>query len=157
MSRFEVKMTKDAQVWDIKISGIIDEDARFADFPLAGAPALRIDLNDVKSINSCGIRDWITWLSQAGSIPVEFSQCPKVIVDQVNMVQGFLPATGRVLSFYVPYYSEDTGNEKLVLFRYGHEFTEKGVQNIPETIKDEDGSEMEIDVVDSKYFKFLTR
>jgi hypothetical protein len=73
------------------------------------------------------------------------------------MVQGFLPATGRVLSFYVPYYSEETGNEKLVLFRYGHEFTDQGMQNVPEIIKDDDGSEMEIDVVDSKYFKFIKK
>jgi hypothetical protein len=157
MSRFEVKIAKEPQAWTLKISGVIDEDARFADFPLQGAPALKIDLNEVKSINSCGIRDWITWLAQAGAIPVELSNCPKVIVDQVNMVQGFLPATGRVLSFYVPYYSEETGNEKLVLFRYGHEFTDQGMQNVPEIIKDDDGSEMEIDVVDSKYFKFIKK
>ena len=154
MNRFDLKIEKGAQAWKLKVSGVIDEDARFADHSLAGAPALVFDLNDIQSINSCGIRDWIAWVSVAGQVPIELHNCPKVIVDQVNMVQGFLPATGRIMSFYVPYYSEESGAEKAVLFRYGQEFTEGGVKP-PENVKDDDGQTMEIDVVEAKYFKFL--
>jgi hypothetical protein len=72
------------------------------------------------------------------------------------MVQGFLPASGRVNSFYVPFYNDDSGAEKSVLFRNGQEFTDTGLGTIPE-VKDEEGNAMEMDVVEAKYFKFLKK
>ncbi|MNL21183.1 hypothetical protein D3C87_1424610 [compost metagenome] len=115
-----------------------------------------MELEGVKSINSCGIREWIKWMGTASGAQIVFKNCPKVIVDQINMVDGFLPANGRVSSFFVPYYNDDSGTEKNVLFTFGKEFTESGVTP-PAGIKDEDGNEMEMDVIESKYFKFLKK
>ena len=71
------------------------------------------------------------------------------------MVAGFLPDNGKVESFYVPYYCDATGAEKMVLFSEGKEFTGADV-NPPEDVKDDDtGDEMELDVIEAKYFKFL--
>ena len=156
MSKFELKIERAADAWKVEIVGVIDEDADFNPHNLAGAPALKLHLGKVKSINSCGIREWIKWISNAGSVPIHYFDCPKIIVDQINMVQGFLPASGKVQSFYVPYYSEEAGSEKSVLFSYGKEYGDQGL-NQPPSVKDDDGNAMDMDVVEAKYFKFLKK
>ncbi|MGZ3768968.1 MAG: hypothetical protein ACXVCP_05710 [Bdellovibrio sp.] len=156
MGKFDVKMSKAADKLTVQVAGIIDEDVDFSQYNLAGNPAVVFELAGLKSINSCGIREWIKWMGSAEGMKVSFSNCPKVIVDQINMVDGFLPANGQVVSFFVPYYNDDSGSEKNVLFRYGTEFTENGLTP-PASVKDEDGNEMEMDVIESKYFKFLKK
>lgn len=156
MSKFEVKIDKASPQFKVSVSGVIDEDVDFNAYSLSGATGVDFQLGGIKSINSCGIREWIKWVGTAGSAKVTYNQCPKIIVDQINMVQGFLPATGKVMSFYVPYYNEDSGSEKNVLFTFGKEFTESSV-NAPAGIKDEEGNEMEMDVVEAKYFKFIKK
>ncbi|MDG0816160.1 hypothetical protein [Bdellovibrio svalbardensis] len=156
MGKLDVKIEKAADKLVVQMAGTIDEDVDFSQFNLAGNPAVEVELSNIKSINSCGIREWIKWIGTAGSAAVTFNNCPKVIVDQINMVDGFLPATGRVQSFFVPYYNDDAGSEKNVLFRYGTEFSDGGVTP-PAAVKDDDGNEMEMDVIESKYFKFLNK
>jgi hypothetical protein len=67
-----------------------------------------------------------------------------------------LPINGKVMSFYVPYFSDVTDAERNILFQYGKEFTE-GHLNLPESIEDEEGNQMDIDVVESKYFRFILK
>ncbi len=154
MGKFDLKIEKAAPAWKVTMSGVIDEDADFNPHSLAGAPAIQLQLGAVKSINSCGIREWIKWMGTAGAASVQYFECPKIIVDQINMVQGFLPASGKVMSFYVPFYSDESGEEKSVLFTMGKEYSETGLQAAPE-VKDSQGQAMEMDVVEAKYFKFL--
>ncbi len=141
-----------------EFSGHIDEDAQFNGLDFGQANEFKINLEKVSAINSCGIREWIKWIRTAPeSSKIIYSNCPKVIVDQINMVAGFLPDNAKVESFYVPYYSEDSGNEKMILFREGKEFEGSEV-NAPDEIKDEEtGDMMEMDVIEAKYFKFLKK
>lgn len=156
MGKFEMKMEKNGTEIKATVIGTIDEDVDFTPHTLAGATSVDLYLGALKSINSCGIRDWIKWMSTAGSAKIRFFECPKIIVDQINMVQGFLPAQGSVVSFFVPFYSDEAGTEKNVLFTHGAEFNDQGIAKIPE-VKDESGNVMEMDVVEAKYFKFLKK
>ncbi len=156
MAKFELQIDKKGLDWKIKMAGTIDEDVDFGQYALNGAGNIELFLAEVKSINSCGIREWIKWIGTAGSVPVSYIECPKIIVDQINMVQGFLPNQGRVVSFFVPYYSEESGSEKSVLFTAGKEYKESGEIKVPQ-VKDDEGHEMEMDVVEAKYFKFLKK
>lgn len=156
MGKLDVKLNKTPEKLTVQMAGTIDEDVDFSQFNLAGHQMIEVELSGLKSINSCGIREWIKWMGTAGGAKIAFNNCPKVIVDQINMVDGFLPASAKVNSFYVPYYNDDSGSEKNVLFRYGTEFTEGGVTP-PASVKDEEGNEMEMDVIESKYFKFLKK
>lgn len=156
MSKFELKMDKSADSAKITLSGIIDEDVDFNEYSLNGLNQMEFDLNGVKSINSCGIREWIKWLGTNSKAKMTYVNCPKIIIDQINMVDGFLPTNGKVLSFYVPYYNDESGTEKNVLFRHGTEFTEGGVKP-PDKIVDDTGNAMEMDIIESKYFKFLNK
>ena len=156
MSKFDIKVDKNADVFKVAMSGTIDEDVDFNPYSLAGAKEVQLELGAIKGINSCGIREWIKWIGSATGAKVVYSQCPKVIVDQINMVDGFLPANGKVQSFYVPYYNDDSGSEKSILFTYGKEYTDTEVKP-PEAVKDDEGNEMEMDVIEAKYFKFIKK
>jgi hypothetical protein len=152
-----VKKTQQGDQLQLAFSGKIDEDADFSTVNISTTAKLEIDLDAVQTINSCGIREWIKWIRTApASIHISYQKCPKVIVDQINMVEGFLPSGAEVKSFYVPYYNEDSGSEKNVLFLAGTHFG-GGKFNPPTDIKDPAGKPMEIDVIEAKYFKFLEK
>lgn len=142
----------------VTLAGHIDEDAQFTALDLSGASGkVVVDIEGVTAINSCGIREWVKWIRTApNTTAVVFKKCPKVIVDQINMVTGFLPDNGKVESFFVPYYSDESGNEKMVLFEEGKQFN-GGDVNPPAEVKDESGEAMEMDVIEAKYFKFLKK
>ncbi len=156
MSKLEVKMNKTGDQLNVQMTGIIDEDVDFTQFNLVGNQKIQLNLNGIRSINSCGIREWIKWIGSAAGAAIVYDQCPKVIVDQINMVDGFLPSNAKVNSFFVPYYNDESGSEKNVLFRYGTEFKEGSVQPPPD-VKDDQGQVMEMDVIESKYFKFIKK
>lgn len=156
MGRFQLNKNQQGDVLKIQVVGVIDEDADFSPYSLVGSTIVELDAGGVTSINSCGIREWVKWMNTNKTAKIFFSNCPKVIVDQMNMVQGFLPDNARVRSFFVPFYNEDSDEEKTVLFSIGKEFSESGQLSVP-AVRDSKGSEMEMDVIEAKYFKFLKK
>lgn len=152
---FSIDKVSDGGKVVLQLKGNIDEDANFAPPDVSGAGAVVLDLESVSAINSVGIREWIKWVKAfPATLQLSVRKCPKIIVDQINMVSGFLPSHAVVESFFVPYYSDSTGNEKMVLFENGKEFS-NGEVNAPPEVKDESGEVMEMDVIEAKYFKFL--
>jgi hypothetical protein len=85
---------------------------------------------------------------------IKIYNAPKSFIDQVNMVNGFLPKNATIESFYVPYFSESTNKEKKVLFEREKHFGQNSVE-IKDVITDEAGQSYEIDVLPNKYFKFI--
>jgi hypothetical protein len=139
----------------LKVSGGVDEDANFQPVDVGTFKQVVLDLSDVNAINSVGIREWIKWVKGLpGNVQLSVRRCPKIIVDQINMVSGFLPPSAVIESFYVPYYSDATGSEKMVLFEKDKQYKD-GELTPPEDVKDDSGEPMEMDVIEAKYFKFL--
>lgn len=156
MSKFDIKVENQGLKSNIHLKGTIDEDVDFSQFNIGTAQEINLYAGHIVSINSCGIREWIKWLSLVKG-QIYFHECPKIIVDQINMVDGFLPSGAKVLSFYVPYYNDESGEEKSVLFKYNQDYTDKGEIKAPVGIVDSTGSVMEMDVIEAKYFKFLKK
>ncbi len=151
-----IKFKKNGNQLIVQLTGSLNEEVNFSQDLLKGASSLIFDFAEVTSINSCGIREWIRWIMPYSTVSIIYRNCPKIIVDQINMVDGFLPAAGMVESFYVPYYSDETDEEKHILFTYGKEYTENGI-NYPVNVLDSKNQPMEIDVIESKYFRFLQK
>ncbi len=124
MGKLDIKVNRSGDKTQVQMIGTIDEDIDFNQHVLSSEKNIDFDLSGIKSINSCGIREWIKWMGTMSKAQIQFMNCPKVIVDQINMVVGFLPSNAKVQSFFVPYYNEESGSEKNVLFRYGVEFKE---------------------------------
>lgn len=138
----------------VEVIGSIDENFIQHTTKVPTKGEIEFSLHGLKSINSTGIREWIRLMQSLNQAKITFSNCPKIFVDQINMVSGFIPANSQVISFYVPYFNEDLDAETLVLYRFGEHFTKNSV-TVQDEYKDSNGNTFELDVVKSKYFKFI--
>lgn len=145
----------------VSFDGFINENVRFDQLPIAPASNLIFDLAGVALINSLGIRGWVTWMRSMRAKSFIFRRCSKAVVDQINILEGFLPPGSVVESFLVPYHCDACQKGEMILFRQGHEF-EKGTPDHPEKITPPGDVEcpicrtrMEMDVIETKYFRFL--
>lgn len=141
----------------LKFCGQIDEEAAFPNVKDWGS-SMYIDLGQVTAINSIGIRGWIMWFAQLEGVQMTFLNCPKALVMQMNMVEGFLPTQAQVKSLQVPFFCEECDEEVDVVFEVGKEIqvTADGVQlNYDKSKICKDGNEPELDVSEVKYFRFL--
>lgn len=156
MGALKVKNEMRGQSAYIEFQGGIDEDAVFSNVAVVGANEVVLDMEGVTGVNSCGIREWIKWLKTLPSgVKLNYVNCPKLVVDQMNMVAGFFPQGSKIESFYTPYYCEGCGNETMVPFFNGKEFSGSKV-SAPENVKCSScGEPAEMDVIEAKYFKFL--
>ena len=139
------------------MSGAVNETADFSPVKFARKPKVEIDLEELTMINSVGLRSFGVWASALGNEVIEFSHCPKFFIDQLNMVAGLVPPRSRIISFYVPYFSDELDQERMILYRRGLEFDRidgKVKINNPE-VQGDKGERFVIDVMPDKYFAFL--
>ncbi len=154
MSRCQYKIENKGEVCELKLVGVIDDSFPTANIQLPADKPIEINLNEIKMINSLGIREWIKFVNSVQSKNVSIVCCPKIFIDQVNMVQGFIPVEFKIKSFYVPYFNEDDDLEKSILYISGKDYGD-GFLNVKSTINHESGAVLDIDVMEQKYFKFL--
>jgi len=140
----------------VKLGGVIDEDNELTELvdKIPNGTAV-IDLGEIERINSCGVRDWVNWLSKletngTRSVLVE---CSPAIVAQINLVNNFT-GNGVVKSFYVPYFCPECDEEKVLLV----EATDMGPPpHEPPTCRcDECDLVMDFDDMPDSYFAFLS-
>ncbi|MBO9667396.1 MAG: hypothetical protein J7501_11370 [Bdellovibrio sp.] len=120
---------------------------------------LNLDLKDLKSINSLGIRNFHSWIYSIECQRLRLFHCPRVFVNQLNLVDGFLPAKAEIESFFVPYYNETSGEETQVLFTKFLEYKSVGGKiklTLPD-VRDSHDEKMEIDTLENHYFRFLEK
>lgn len=140
--------------------GSLDEDVQLDPSLLTGVEVAEIDFNKLTRMNSIGIREWIQWISSAPSVNYIFSFCPKFFIQQANSMAGFIPPKAKFRSFYVPYFNEDSGNERDFLFSDGRDYHWDKLHrldhvSIPDSIKDGAGGIFSLDVDKKRYLKFL--
>lgn len=140
----------------IKFSGGLDEDIVLPTLEFGGVSTIIFNFHKLTSINSCGIRDWIYWINK---LPVDlnivFRECPRILIDQINMMRGFLPESGKIDSFFVPYYCEecDETTDKLYEMDGNNSDAEFEVEEV--TTCNKCKAKAQMDVLPLKYFKFL--
>lgn len=168
MSEFKSTEKQEGEKLLLAFEGTIDEDVSFPPVDGSKYKKIVIDLKSVKSINSVGIREWLNWFRPlAEKCEITLERCPKAMVFQFNMVDGFLPARTSVSSFYVPFFCEKCDKEENILFAVGKEVKVAGGEvKMDFDAKKADGvcaenagpaCEIEMDVTESKYFQFLKK
>ncbi len=154
--KFQAAVQHRGDVSFVKLGGVIDEDNELSDLvdQIATGTAV-IDLGEIERINSCGVRDWVNWLSKletngTRSVLVE---CSPAIVAQINLVNNFT-GNGVVKSFYVPYFCPECDEEKVLLV----EAADMGPPpHEPPTCRcDECDLVMDFDDMPDSYFAFLS-
>ena len=95
----------------LNLSGSFDENATLPDPEgVTKITTLYVNFGRVRFINSSGIGTWVLYvrkiLELKSDLQFIFQNCPKVIIDQVNTVESFLPDGGEVESFKLPIFCE---------------------------------------------------
>jgi anti-anti-sigma regulatory factor len=154
VSKFQIDLTLNAGQAIVSLEGVMDEDMVLEKVQGLNEGTLIFDFDKVTSINSCGIRDWITFISsKATDSKIVYRKCPKVIIEQLNMVKGFLPEGAQIESFYAPFFCESCENEEMVLLSPDHIKGRKAPTNLPCSQCKTEG--IEFDALESQYFHFL--
>lgn len=152
----------------VKLGGVIDEDNTLARTTkkLAGRTVV-LDLAEVKRINSCGVRDWVNWLSDlhAKGKTVILMRCSPCIVTQLNLVNNFV-GSAMVRSFFAPYYCAHCDLEVLCLLQV-EDFAGQTTPVAPkpgdprapgvECPRRTPHCDLEFDDIEAAYFAFLPR
>lgn len=140
------RLTFEVSEKDIKIEGIIDEYFLFSSISFTPASDIVLDLAKLEKINSCGIREFISWLtSLPGEINVNYINCPIFFINQSNMVHGIVSKNRKIVSFYCPYFNEEKDEEVEILTR---------LEEIVE-MKAPVHEGLTFDSIEKKFFNFL--
>jgi DNA-directed RNA polymerase subunit RPC12/RpoP len=147
--QFELKELDKTTV--VNLIGVIDEDSDFSPLLKIQNP-INFNFKKVTAINSCGIRSWVNFMKDCSSVNIEFSECPPLVVRQMNMVPSFI-GKASVTSVYIPYVCDNCENEQNKLIQLSD--FKKGTP-VTETINCEKcgSTEMEIDGNVKQYFAF---
>lgn len=132
MSSVDFKIDADEQVAHVHLAGEITETADFAPVLSHQRPQVILDLEGIKRINSCGVREWINFinaLNRAGS-RVTLEKCSVPIVNQLNMISNF-KGGGDITSIFAPYYCEGCDQEHFRLVDVVPEIKEKLLESVP--------------------------
>ena len=112
---FRIDSSNEGPRTKLVVTGVIDEHADLTRLTQVRGD-VQISLKGVRRINSFGVRAWIDAIRK---IPretnLEFVECPPPVVDQMNMVQGFL-GHGKMVSFYAPMTCEECDEQLDELF-----------------------------------------
>jgi hypothetical protein len=135
------------------VSGDITETCNLSEFGLPSGQ-VKFDLGNVRTINSCGVREWILWISKLKINPIYYN-CPQSVVMQFNMVKEILANNVKVESFQIPAYCDTCAEQKIFVLRSGKEFTpgKKLDYELPKCEKE--GCSIESDVDFESYFYFI--
>ena len=154
--KFQATVQHRGDVSYVKLGGVIDEDNELGELvdKIPNGTAV-IDLGEIERINSCGVRDWVNWLSKLESNGTRsvLVECSPAIVAQINLVNNFT-GSGVVKSFYVPYFCQECDEEKVLLV----EASDMGPPpHEPPTCRcDECDLVMDFDDMPDSYFAFLS-
>lgn len=162
MKEFNMTPHMQGENLNLLFSGSLNEHAHFIDIKPFAAQRIVLDLDGINHLNSTGIHRWVVWMrkvvEQHPGIPLVFTRCPRLVVEQMNQIQDFMPDHAEVESIYVPFFCEGCRVEKLELFEMGKEIAVQGKHVnllLPKVSCQCQG--IELDVVVERYFKFIER
>jgi anti-anti-sigma regulatory factor len=154
--KFQAAVHQKDEVTYVKLGGVIDEDNELVELTDRITPGTTvIDLADIERINSCGVRDWVNWLTriERNGARVVLVECSPAIVSQINLVNNFT-GNGVVKSFYAPYFCPNCEREKVLLVEAGE--LPSHPNRAPICRCDECDGVMDFDDMEDSYFAFLS-
>jgi hypothetical protein len=116
-AKLAIEKIVDGGITCLRLTGTIDEafEGKQLGASVTG-DVLLVDLGAIKKISSFGIREWVDFVSAAGTQvrSLILIECAPKVVDQLNMVANFT-GDGRVYSFYAPFRCDYCDSDQRVL------------------------------------------
>ncbi len=141
----------------LRLSGVIDEDNKLAELSnQIKHDLVVIHLAGIERINSCGVRDWVNWLTglQKQRKEIFLVECSPAIVAQLNLVNNFTGGSGVVQSFYAPYFCASCSKERTRLLSTD-DVAAMDPPKAPPFRCDECDGPMDFDDLEDSYFAFV--
>lgn len=150
----EVNVKMQDETIQVDLIGAIDEDSDFSRVLSSQNKLYVFNFEKVQMMNSCGVREWINFIEKLpDDSTLIYTNCPQVVIEQINMVQGFLKKGAKIDSFYAPYYKESSDEVQQVLLK-----TEQIENTKAPEIKDPETQEiLEFDAIEAQYFNFINQ
>src|SRR5438105_444136 len=118
-----MKTTRTDKQIHAELEGSIGDTTPIFSFRLEGIKQLTLDMTNVTSINSIGVKHWILWtLRIPKDCQVSIVNCPYVITSQASIVMGFTTPNMRIESFRAPFLCNNCGNEEIHLTVRGRDY-----------------------------------
>lgn len=153
LNKVKIEIVDSESTRTLVFDGVIDEDFTYSQLKCDSSKFV-VDFDNLNGINSCGIREWINFVESLGdSVEIEYNNCPQIVIQQMNMVSGFLTKNAKVIDFYAPYFCEETDEEKMILINASEVINGKAPEKTLEM--NGDSVELEFDAIEEQYFKFL--
>lgn len=158
---FEFKVSELDAACELVLKGDINESVNFKNIKLIPGKHLIIDLSGIRLLNSVGLRSWVLWARELDYAVVSLRRCPNPVVNQMNILDGFLPLRAVIESFELPYMCESCGHEESHWAMRGKDYYERTADKA-EWVKVKEsipcpkcGEKADLDVLPLKYFGFL--
>jgi hypothetical protein len=136
----------------LRLAGVIDENADLRFFSNLHGD-VRLSMRGVRRINSYGVRSWIDAIRKIpADCEIELIECPPPVVDQMNMVAGFL-GRGKITSFYAAMVCESCSHEMDQLFTV--DACKAAGGKLPAVACPSCGSPMGVDDIEEQYLLFV--
>ena len=126
---------------------------------------LIVNFGRVNAILSMGVKEWVRFADKIEQLPhlkIEFKNCSKQVVDQVNLVVGFLPKNATITSLFVPVFCDQCNRSFKVLRKTDNISSE--IHNIISSMDVSDcesfptcKQQFELECSPDSYLKFLER
>ncbi|MBP9706752.1 MAG: hypothetical protein KBD78_03860 [Oligoflexales bacterium] len=144
--------------WELAVfSGPINEDSELilGNFADQLGKNVILNLKDITSVNSCGVRAWINFIRNIeGGRQLIFSECSPEIVSQINMIPSF-KGNAKIDSVFANFRCESCGTEKMILYKSGSNMPATSDSVLAAEKCASCGSEMEMDEMPEEFFSFL--
>jgi hypothetical protein len=141
----------------IHLEGYINESADLGMYNIRKLSKIYLDCKGIEVISSSGIIVWVNWfksiVEQNPKIQFYFTDCPKVIFEQMVKVEGFIPVHSQIVTIQAPFFCPKCNSIKKAPIKAEDIVGKK----IPEVICDECMSFMEPDFMVNKYADYLSR
>jgi hypothetical protein len=118
-----MKVTRNGAHYLVDLDGAIGESTPLFTLKIDACQQLDLDMTEVTSINSIGVKGWITWtLRIPRGCKVRLLNCPYVIASQASIVLGFTTSAIKIESFRAPFVCPNCNYEEIRVLTRGTDF-----------------------------------
>ena len=132
--------------------GSLNEYFDYKRIPVHAAAEVLFDLSEVRTLNSCGVREWVYFVRHfAGKTRLILDRVAVSFVDQANTVPQML-GSGTVRSFFAPFYCpkcDQEVNELIVCETHREDLSKRRAPSLAHSAC---GRPLEFDALEDAYF-----
>ncbi len=152
-----IQLSQHGEWQKIVYIGHINEDSEVHLPPLLKSLGQKVVVNfkQVISINSCGVRAWITFMRELiKGREIVFEECTPDIISQINMIPNF-KGTAEVRSLYGSYTCPSCGQNQFHLFEKGRNLPTSGGEDLEAVKCQKCGGKSELDELEEEFFAWV--